>query len=771
MIQASMRLILLLTSLIYWPLALANDVIIEPNSDQQYLALSQELADLRSQAHTALDSINAPQWQVDSISADEFAQANALMQHLAQAQAERVALFAHLSPQLQSQLSGFTPEGLRRISAEVEHLMLMARWYPTQRLYQLRHNVSHMADVFQASYLGLLLVQFALLIWSLRWVHRKTPAVIQYARQWLSEQRLSAERALAVEQLFITITSLRRELLLLLGVYLSCEWLLASRQGITEWYVGMQLAYTYAWFMLGLATLHRIVLQALSRYTAIDAALNAKIHNSLRLVIRLAMLVNVYLILAHALLGRGALYGIAENVAILGALAVAWRLIHQWRREVTQTYLRLYPDGRLAELVRKHQDRVHGLALVALAFVFVAALGIWVWLRDTTLRFENTRKALAYLFRRQLERHAISETAERDTDELPQTLRALFSDDGEGAQLLDYFPKLTAALAQVTELTHGRGGGLIAVSGERGSGKTTWLHELRHKIPDQIDSDLITVEQRLTQPAELLAMLADQLGVNAETEQDCIHALNSGEYRVVMIDLAQNLMLRDVGGMQAYEALLKIAQASYRKVLWVLSFAEHAFHYLQFSYPDRDIYDLHITLPAWSEQRIGELINVRLQQAGYIANYDGLVSHAMLQQDLHNETPSHDGVASRYMRLIWDYAGGNPRLALHFYLQSLVWVGSNMLRVKLFPVPTLTALEQFSDQTHYILSCLMVHENITADEAARSLRLPRHECARALSLLSEQGYLWANEQQRYRVETHWHRAILRFLQRKKMLDA
>jgi hypothetical protein len=118
---------------------------------------------------------------------------------------------------------------------------------------------------------------------------------------------------------------------------------------------------------------------------------------------------------------------------------------------------------------------------------------------------------------------------------------------------------------------------------------------------------------------------------------------------------------------------------------------------------------------------------------------------------------------------VWDYADGNPRVALHFFRLSLVWTQGRSVDVRLFPTPSVEALEPFETRTWFALACVVQHENLTVDEAAVSLRFARTECARALQLLHERGFLTRSESGRYRVCSHWSRAVQRFLQRKKLL--
>jgi hypothetical protein len=143
--------------------------------------------------------------------------------------------------------------------------------------------------------------------------------------------------------------------------------LMPERLGIPEFEVARHIAYAYAFYTLALAFIHRVLLVAVSRYREVEASLNEKILKSLRLVARVVLLFVLYLILAKAMLGEGALYGIAKKLALMGSLLVAWRLIRDWRDEVTRAYLKFFPTGRLADLVRASQDRSHGL-LIATQF-------------------------------------------------------------------------------------------------------------------------------------------------------------------------------------------------------------------------------------------------------------------------------------------------------------------------------------------------------------------------------------------------------------------
>ena len=135
-----------------------------------------------------------------------------------------------------------------------------------------------------------------------------------------------------------------------------------------------------------------------------------------------------------------------------------------------------------------------------------------------------------------------------------------------------------------------------------------------------------------------------------------------------------NLILRNVGGLAAYQLLIRVAQATVSKVLWITAYARWPFEYLLHTHPGRDVYDQIVYLSAWSEKQISDLINTRMKAADFTADYDQLRLNVPAVAPT-SVTAVADGtverVVDRYHRLIWDYADGNPRVAMHFFRLSL----------------------------------------------------------------------------------------------------
>lgn len=777
-------------------------VLAASTADELYRQLDQDLSALRSAARASLDGLDtssavpalrngaltatAPELlalrdDVTRLAAalseresdQRYALAAERMATLSTLQARRVALLPQLSPAERARWTGLSLGAWQRVKNELAHVQLMARWYPVKRRHGLEDLSQQLQDGLTAGRYGLSAVVVLALLGGLMTVRARSRTLLDGLRRQLMAHMDAPALSRWLNGALRMLITIAPELVLLGTIYLLFDQVLSQVRGLPELDTLRALAYAYAWYALGLAFAHRVLLTAVSRYRSVNPALNAKIRKSLRMVGAVVLGLAVYLLLAQAALGRGALYGIALKLATVAAILVAWRLIRHWRVEVTQTYLKFFPEGRLANAVRSTQARSLGILVAGAAFVFVAARGLWIWLRDVMLGFEQTRRALAYLMRRQLLRQSRKNGQEHATERLPAPLEAALTEEAATEDLcIDHYPELPATLNLLRALADGGPGGLVSLSGERGSGKTSWLMALERQAPASVECTRHEFNTRIQTEAELCAELSQALRLNAVLDRHQLCAdLRAGPPRLVMLDLCQNLMLRTVGGLAAYEALLRLAEDTAPRVWWVMAFARWPFEYLQRLHPNRDVFNRVITLRSWSEDAISELLSKRLEVAGYTANYDELLNQmSSVSVGAHGSVEQADRNSDRFHRLIWDYADGNPRVALHFFRLALVADPQHPQRVdvRLFPMPEAQSLERFKLRTQFVLACLVQHENITAQEACDSLRFSLHEVTRSLALLRQEGYL-VDDGGRYRLSSHWNRAALHFLQRKKLL--
>ena len=107
---------------------------------------------------------------------------------------------------------------------------------------------------------------------------------------------------------------------------------------------------------------------------------------------------------------------------------------------------------------------------------------------------------------------------------------------------IDHFPELASVLTIAHEMSQGKYGALVALSGERGAGKTSWMMSLQRNLGDSIHCTLYSIDNRILEPAATCRMLSKILGVTeTENETTLIANILQAPVQVVMLDLCQTL--------------------------------------------------------------------------------------------------------------------------------------------------------------------------------------------------------------------------------------
>ncbi|MEO5726436.1 MAG: hypothetical protein ABI134_09610, partial [Byssovorax sp.] len=295
-------------------------------------------------------------------------------------------------------------------------------------------------------------------------------------------------------------------------------------------------------------------------------------------------------------------------------------------------------------------------------------------------------------------------------------------------------------------------------------GKTSWLNAAAARAGD-VQMTRINLDSRPT-AAALVTALAGPLGCDGAADLLALaQALHAGPRRLVLLDDVQNLFQRGVGMLETWKAFTELVAAVGDRVFWLAAIAHHPFEYLAWARRGDDVFRDVVHLPPWTELEIAELLVARTQQTGWEPIYEDLVVDRIEGVDATQLLST----GQDYMRLIWDYAEGSPRVALHCWAGSLVPEEAKRLRVRLFRRPEAAFLEQLDDPQKFILACVIWHENAGVEEIVRALRFPRVRCDDTLSRLRERGVL-REQGGRYRVSVSWWPTVIRYVRRKHLIE-
>lgn len=549
--------------------------------------------------------------------------------------------------------------------------------------------------------------------------------------------------------------------------------------GALRWVLGEELIWTtgltLAFIIATVYAVYRLVSDTAMGllYNVMDRAgmrmseeLRGRFNRHVRWVLRLGALVAVVVIFLEARLGQGVLYIHTRNlgtvVVLLGFVLVAGSL----REAIAEMYLASRAHGWLADLVRRTRGRWTAHLVAPLALLWLVGWSLLHVLQSAVSSFEQARLANVFLSRRQLERSAERVGYARGRlEDLPTELVTALDSTVTVADLerLDCFTGMDVVRSSIAQWREGEGGGSFLLAGDEGIGKRAWVSRLADLEGIEARFQL---DRRLMNGGALLRWLASRLLGEDKTlrRADLVSGLEAGARRVVVVERAERLFLTTVNGYRALAELGPVIDATRHRIFWVLSMGELAWNHLRAAGKDLAFLRRKEELPRWSESRIRSLIETRLEQGGYRVDYAELLGRRSRRED--REARDRWGEQA-FLNLLWDFSGGNPKVALHHFLRSLDPEGEELHVRPLRPLPE-GDLQEAGGAALFILAAIARHGSLSAREAALATNYPVDRVQARMIRLQDSAVI-AETAGSFRVTTQWRSTALRALRRDNIL--
>lgn len=679
----------------------------------------------------------------------------------------RLRLLPRLSRSKRDAVLGLGHEGIAQLLRELDQVQLMARWWWHKTIESVKGWPRGMASLVTQSTLRWNLALFLAVMLSGAVGYRRRAKLWLRLRSGLMAKVRENRFFAFLAPRWSVFRSVAGEVLFLLFLFVSFG-LAGSLTDSAVLQTVRSVLVTYAVYRLIVVLIHQFLLQRFGRaYKQKKQA--ERILRSIHLAGRYAFGALVVLIVSEPILGRGYLYGLVVNFAWIGFFPIAFLLLRRWHSEIRESYLSRFPSGLLVKPWRRHPGGPVGYLLTIPTTGRLVALAVVSEVRKIAFRFEKARRALVYLSRRRLEKQAESVgRGVTEVSDLPEDLRKGFEQAAFDAEFkLDYYPQIDRFTKLLKKWSDGGPGFAVALCGERGIGKTSWMNELVRRV-EGVEASLVEVPNGPWTEEQACVWFSKVVGVTTSRSIDDLveHVEEKEVRRVIQLDLCQNLMLRAVGGTAGFETLVELTARTHDQLVWVCSFSQYAWLYLKSVQQTQNLFRYEVSLPAWPEEAIANLIRNRMEHYGYEMSFKDLLVGHLEGTALDNAIVQ---TSEEYLRLLWDYADGNPRIAIHFWLHSLIPAGEKLVRVRLFEAPPLDELENLHEQSRFMLAAVILHENLTIKEASLVLRYSAQDCAALFAFLEAHGFIESDEHQRFRVTPRWYRAVTRHLSRKRLL--
>ena len=740
------------------------------DADELYEKISQQLRVMRNALRVALRWAHSPTARIDqstlptdkgNTSELKWAQPETVedvYQSMVSLYQIQTSLLQSVSSELNAEITDVGQAGHQKFNGEMEFMLLYLRFHSmaVPQLGPILLEELTAAPIPIIWELLKLILAVILFRWWRQWAPQGLIELRSQIMQIMSRSKLSLRLARLVWYLQEVRSPL--EWFLLINVFFSVM-AVPSLVVIEDFAQIIIRALLYAWLAV------RLINAIASRGVAglSDDTSNLRLR-SLKLIAGWILVLSLGLKLTETYTGQGATYAIVWIVFQVLSVPVAILLLTWWRAAVKQKLTEL-PE--LPGWVATAADNRRGLRGYINTFLGASYL-VFILFRQFGIRqlsrFESGREVVVTLIGRELYRE--QEKKAQTLGGKPvgtEVLDKLLSNEYPFASKV--FSKQFKQLSEIVEFGHG---GIVAITGERGAGKSVLLNRLVEKFQDKaIVIECTTqgfdgVKQAL---AETLSTPIDQLDSHRLAE-----LIDERGIRSLAFDNLHLLARPKMNGVVELNRLYEfIAPLRSRvKVCLIITMVKQAYQYISRLRGEQIMLKDYLELPSWTQEQITELIETRSRSAGIEPDFSEIeIPHQF--DDIEYESLDERTRAGFY-RILWSVSGGNPSVALRLWGDSLAVTDDERIFVQVLPrVFASDQLEQASLSVLLMLRVIIQSEMSTTEDIAESLQLSSGVIDSGIRFALLHG--WIEEAGGYyEITWRWFRPICRVLTRQNLLS-
>ncbi len=668
----------------------------------------------------------------------------------------RLRLFDDLGERQRNELTGFGPKAVQQVKRELDQITLEA----TFNLLSVPRGLRNLYERLQTSPgpIVAVLVQVLVLVLVFVWWRRRADSVLErIQRAWL-KRRPQGDFTRAVAGFAWYLRRIRKPLewLVLLGVLIQ---LLVAR-------FGTSLGITYlrivvVWALTG-ALVVRLI-DAIADRQGYSSEFSSKLRfRSLRLAGVTIVLVGLVLSITDATVGKGAIYAWVIKTCWFLVIPVGIVLVAWWSGTIFERAAGQESSATLRWVANRSEGALKFPA-AAVGGIYLLVDGVYRFILAKATELAPARRLLAYLSRRGVEKQALGNDAPAEGEPIPADVHEkLTSETASDEELVRSY--MSPEVHAMRALVRSERASIVAIVGERGEGKTTFLGRVVHDLDDRERYEVRCESGGF--PA-FFAQLAAAVDLQADAEESqVVERLNERAPKVVAIDDAHRLIKPLIGGLRDIDRLVRLMRGGHPETTWLIAMSMPAWHYVQRARSQRTGFDQVIELLPWEEEQIIKLVEQRNAVAGITPSFEELV---VPQQFAGSRVSEDERTRRDFYRILWDYAGGNPLVALHFWRESLyVRASDGQICVRLPKVPSARDLDGKPNSLYFVLRTITQLERASEEDIVRCTDLDQADVADALRAAKVHGYVEERDRL-FEISTHWYRAVTGILSRKHLM--
>lgn len=306
-----------------------------------------------------------------------------------------------------------------------------------------------------------------------------------------------------------------------------------------------------------------------------------------------------------------------------------------------------------------------------------------------------------------------------------------------------------------------RSNGVIALIGDKGTGKTTLLSSIHLEGFNKL---ILSPPNRMTTTKELEEWLSSE--VEAPDNRTLKSHFLSLAPALIVIDRLDSLFLRSVGGYEALYTLSQLMQETASHHCWVVGIHLHTWNFLRApAIPFKsELFHSSVVIQSINAQKCSTWAHQCAKENEIEINFSQLLSKKRSNRFLKQTEKS-------YWRLLVDTAIYNPSTIRRLWLSSLHYEESErVIYVHYFQSPTFEVLNDINIHEQFILSSLLIHGDLNEQQLSSTLSISDVQVKMCCRNLMSKDILVQNEQF-YMISFYWHPVVIQFLQQKHLLGS
>lgn len=463
----------------------------------------------------------------------------------------------------------------------------------------------------------------------------------------------------------------------------------------------------------------------------------------------------------ESMISMGIIYVLAVRMIRICSVAVIIWVISGWKKELAGAIRSKYKNRILLLMASGLEGRFSLLWSIP-AFFFFSLLIAFYWFKLLSERFETYKIISATIFRKKLEN--ITKENEKTKIELPEEYARMFTfkvPDDPDILISPEDDLLKDLLESVEDWIKGSSKGhSVAIYGDKGSGKSCLMWRLANSVQG-VRIIKISIPPKMTDSKSILNFFAQYFGNETIDGFNSIkhHDEGTGGKTLFLIDETQNLFLGTVGGFDGFKAFLELVNSDDLDVYWCLGFNRYAWIYIYNVLGKRPYINEARRMRPWTDKDIKTMIEKRHSKTDFRISYEKIIKASGNV----SRSESMAQAESDFFRLIWQQSGGNPRISIHIWLSALIFIPPYTLEAGLPARPDISGISGLPEDSLFIYSEILKHENLTIEETILSSNLPIGVVTHALRLGIKKKFLEQSDDGRYRISIFFQNTLINYL--------